>query len=73
MLPGFLGLFMLSCFPCFDVTQCVAPLCISYASGRDVSGENKVSGINKNILNIGCGGRFYRQILIIRSTGCITP
>jgi hypothetical protein len=30
---------MLSCFPCFDVTQCLAPLCVSYASGRDVSGE----------------------------------
>jgi hypothetical protein len=37
VLPGFLGLSMLSCFPCFDVTQCVSPLCISYASGRDVS------------------------------------
>jgi hypothetical protein len=35
------GLFILFCFPCFDVTQCVAPLCMSYASGRDVSDESQ--------------------------------
>jgi hypothetical protein len=30
--------FMLSCFLCFDVTQFVTPMFISYATGRVVSG-----------------------------------
>jgi hypothetical protein len=37
---------MLSCFPCFDiyvfdVTQYLAPLCIFYATGPDLSVEKK--------------------------------
>jgi hypothetical protein len=42
---GILGFVYIILFPmfrysCFDVTQFVAPLCISYASARDVSGES---------------------------------
>jgi hypothetical protein len=50
MLPGFLGLFMLSCFPCFDIHILMLPnawlLCVSYASGRDVSGAHSIHNLS---------------------------